>query len=174
MASLLKVKIEGLEPVLAKLRALPKKTQTKILRPLISKAGTQVLQTERGTVPVAEGWLKRSLGTKVRVYKGTVVVMVGPRTGYQRIRARTIGRVGKLVFVQKSGRKLSAFGKKLAKGTTKRPTKYAHLVEYGHGGPHPAPPHPFARPAWDTKKDAIKSLLETGIIEGIEREAQSS
>ena len=22
----------------------------------------------------------------------------------------------------------------------------AHLVEYGHGGPHPAPPHPFFRP----------------------------
>ena len=24
---------------------------------------------------------------------------------------------------------------------------HAHLIEYGHGGPNPAPPHPFLRPA---------------------------
>ena len=30
---------------------------------------------------------------------------------------------------------------------------YANPVEYGHGGPAPAPPHPFVRPAFDTKKD---------------------
>ena len=27
--------------------------------------------------------------------------------------------------------------------------KYASPVEFGHGGPHPAPPHPFIRPAFD-------------------------
>jgi len=26
---------------------------------------------------------------------------------------------------------------------------HAHLVEYGHGGNHPAPPHPFFRPVVD-------------------------
>lgn len=26
---------------------------------------------------------------------------------------------------------------------------HAHLVEFGHGGPAPAPPHPFVRPAFD-------------------------
>ena len=30
---------------------------------------------------------------------------------------------------------------------------YGHIVEYGHGGPAPAPPHPFARPAFDTRKE---------------------
>lgn len=29
---------------------------------------------------------------------------------------------------------------------------HAHLVEYGHGGPAPAPPHPFVRPAFDRKE----------------------
>ena len=28
---------------------------------------------------------------------------------------------------------------------------YANPVEYGHGGPAPAPPHPFVRPAFDTR-----------------------
>jgi HK97 gp10 family phage protein len=40
---------------------------------------------------------------------------------------------------------------------------YASPVEYGHGGPAPAPAHPFIRPAFDTKADEayenIKSVL---------------
>ena len=30
---------------------------------------------------------------------------------------------------------------------------YGNPVEFGHGGPHPAPPHPFARPEFDAKAD---------------------
>ena len=30
---------------------------------------------------------------------------------------------------------------------------YGKPVEFGHGGPHPAPPHPFVRPAFDAKAD---------------------
>ena len=30
---------------------------------------------------------------------------------------------------------------------------YAYPVEFGHGGPHPAPAHPFLRPAFDEGKD---------------------
>jgi len=29
----------------------------------------------------------------------------------------------------------------------KAKSPHAHLVEYGHGGPNPAPAHPFLRPA---------------------------
>ena len=40
---------------------------------------------------------------------------------------------------------------------------YATPVEYGHGGPAPAPAHPFVRPAFDTKAeeayDTIKQVL---------------
>ncbi len=40
---------------------------------------------------------------------------------------------------------------------------YATPVEYGHGGPAPAPAHPFVRPAFDTRVeeayDAIKQVL---------------
>ena len=34
-------------------------------------------------------------------------------------------------------------------GIRPRKAPHAHLVEFGHAGPHPAPPHPFVRPAWD-------------------------
>ncbi len=40
---------------------------------------------------------------------------------------------------------------------------YSVPVEYGHGGPAPAPAHPFVRPAFDTRVeeayDAIKQVL---------------
>lgn len=41
---------------------------------------------------------------------------------------------------------------------------YAPFVEYGHGGPHPAPPHPFLRPAADGKADEIAEAME-GVIQ---------
>ena len=45
--------------------------------------------------------------------------------------------------------------KKITIGAHKREmgayAPHAHLVEYGHGGPAPAPPHPFVRPAFDKK-----------------------
>ena len=44
---------------------------------------------------------------------------------------------------------------------------YANRVEYGHGGPAPAPPHPFVRPAFDAKKDEaydeIKRVLTSAL-----------
>ena len=37
---------------------------------------------------------------------------------------------------------------------------HSHLVEYGHGGPRPAPPHPFLRPALDKNINAARKQLE--------------
>lgn len=35
--------------------------------------------------------------------------------------------------------------------TKERSAYYSNPVEYGHGGPAPAPPHPFVRPAFDAQ-----------------------
>lgn len=44
---------------------------------------------------------------------------------------------------------------------------YANPVEFGHGGPHPAPPHPFVRPAFDARVDEayekLKEQLRTAL-----------
>lgn len=45
---------------------------------------------------------------------------------------------------------------------------HAHLVEYGHGGPHPAPPHPFMRPTWDSSKQEILEGIEQDLKQNIE------
>ena len=36
---------------------------------------------------------------------------------------------------------------------------YPAYVEFGHGGPRPAPPHPFVRPAIDARADEALNLL---------------
>ncbi len=45
---------------------------------------------------------------------------------------------------------------------------YSSPVEYGHGGPAPAPPHPFVRPAFDAKANEayaeMKRVLNEELI----------
>ena len=42
-----------------------------------------------------------------------------------------------------------------------RTAHHAHLVEGGHKGPHPAPPHPFWQPAVEAHGEECVELLET-------------
>ena len=42
---------------------------------------------------------------------------------------------------------------------------YPAFVEYGHGGPHPAPPHPYIRPAFDLKKDEAWNTVKQAVID---------
>lgn len=52
-------------------------------------------------------------------------------------------------------RKKADGGKKITIGVhyKDKSAYYANPVEFGHGGPAPAPAHPFVRPAFDTKSD---------------------
>ena len=62
-------------------------------------------------------------------------------------------------------KKRSSGGKAITIGVhhSEKGAFYANPVEYGHGGPAPAPAHPFVRPAFDTRVeeayDAIKQVL---------------
>lgn len=37
-------------------------------------------------------------------------------------------------------------------------------VEYGHGGPGPAPAHPYIRPAYDTRQDEAYGIIRDGLL----------
>ena len=45
---------------------------------------------------------------------------------------------------------------------------YANPVEYGHGGPAPAPAHPFVRPAFDTRQDEAYNIIRDGLRDAID------
>lgn len=44
---------------------------------------------------------------------------------------------------------------------------YPAYVEYGHGGPHPADPHPFIRPAYDLKKDDAWNAIKQAALDNL-------
>ena len=46
---------------------------------------------------------------------------------------------------------------------------YANPVEFGHGGPAPAPAHPFVRPAFDTRQDEAYSIIRDGLRDAIDK-----
>ena len=45
---------------------------------------------------------------------------------------------------------------------------HAHLVEFGHGGPAPAPPHPFVRPAFDAQADNAFRIIREELGKAID------
>lgn len=47
--------------------------------------------------------------------------------------------------------------------------KYANPVEHGHGGPHPAPPHPFVRPAFDAKAEEAYEEMKKLLIQALDK-----
>ena len=42
-------------------------------------------------------------------------------------------------------------------------------VEYGHGGPGPAPAHPYIRPAYDVKQDEAYGIIRDGLLNELQK-----
>lgn len=66
-------------------------------------------------------------------------------------------------------RKRRYSGKRITIGVHRkeRGAYYATPVEYGHGGPAPAPPHPFIRPAYDTRADEAYQIIRDGLRDAL-------
>ena len=71
-------------------------------------------------------------------------------------------KIGKVVKRRKGGYRVTVGVHRIDGGA-----EYANPVEFGHGGPHPAPAHPFVRPAFDAVKDEayeqVKKDLQTAL-----------
>lgn len=46
---------------------------------------------------------------------------------------------------------------------------YPAYVEYGHGGPAPAPAHPYIRPAYDTRENEAYEIIRDGLRDAIDK-----
>lgn len=106
-----------------------------VLRPGIL-AGLRVVRDEAiRTAPQLTGTLSRSIATKATVTK-----------------RRVFGKV----FVRSNLTSISG-----PAGGTKAhdPANIAHFVEFGHGGPAPAEPHPFLRPALAAKQQEAFAVM---------------
>lgn len=125
------------------------------------------------------GNLRRSIGMR-RARKrrpGSYLIVVGPRS--QRRVARQISSVKtrrtrmKVASARESKAIIAAMGKSKTPGIKiVNPGKYAHLVEDGHAGKHPAPAHPFMRPAFESQKYRILSTIQAKLWSGVREEAR--
>jgi HK97 gp10 family phage protein len=167
--------LTGDKELLRTLNRLEAKATRRVVRPAASKAMTPVLKDARRRArDIGEhGALAKSLGKKTKTYSraGVVMVIIGPRSDYQ------------------------------DPATGHKPSKTAHLVEYGtaphtiqpkHGKVlvfepdtwntptviarrtvHPgAKPQPFMRPAFDTKSDQASYIFMTEVRKNILKEAK--
>lgn len=57
----------------------------------------------------------------------------------------------------------NAAGPSVIAGIDLKKAPHAALVEFGHGGPHPAPPHPFMRPAAASARPLAIQIIEDGL-----------
>lgn len=157
-------KVDGLDPLLAFLDGVKRSVRNKWFRRGLTKGARVIAKSAKAKLKPAkdadgktiarEGLLKKSITIKVVVddSKKKAFGIIGPKQGMKtQIGTRT-----------RDGKKSKA-----GDPIFEDPAKIAHLVEYGHGGPHPAPPHPFMRPAWDENKAAAQAAIADEITRGI-------
>jgi hypothetical protein len=99
------------------------------------------------------GLLKKSIKKRVKTFSnGNTVAVVGPDRN-------TVAPFPPT----KSGKR--------RKYTINRPANISHLVDRGHGGPHPAPAHAFRDPAYQATKETSAAIVKEKMIETLEAEA---
>jgi HK97 gp10 family phage protein len=161
-------RITGVQEVLSRLDGVKRSLRNRILKGACRKAARPVAKAARAKLDenesVVTGALRRSIGVKVGVSKrGVAYAVIGPRRKTKRDKYGNVS--------------LTAFGRaekrRVEKGqATDDPAYYAHLVEYGHGGPHPAPPKPFLRPAYDETRSEVRRIFAEAIGAGLAKAAK--
>lgn len=154
------VEIDGFEQTRTYLERLAAQVQDR------KKLG-EVLQD--GGKPIFDEMKRNADNGVIKVDTGALsdaLTMTKPRYGRTNGGSIDIG-IPRDVFVKavtKYGKRLTY--KKAAYKLTKKQRRddmayYPAFVEYGHGGPHPARPHPFVRPAYDVKEgEAIRIMQD--------------
>ena len=160
--------LKGDKALAKALHALPNAVFNRVIRGANMKLMRPVLKRAKALAPVRFGLVKEALGIKTKTYpkKGVVFTAVGIRAGFH----KAIGSEVKRKAIRGEGGKFQSAGTKKFNYVLS-PSKYAHLVELGHGGPMPAPAHPFVRPAWDGQRSAMLPRYKLLLKEGLEREA---
>lgn len=137
-----KMKLIGGRRVARKFERLSDVAQKRVARPAVKKAMVPVNKTAKKLVAVESKTLKKSIAIgKVKTYKssGAVVVLVGPKSGFERN----------------------------IDGETRKPVKYAHLVEFGTINTRA---RPFLRPALKNNKAEVERIFASEISVQIAKE----
>lgn len=183
------------------MRTLPRRVGIKTLRIALNAWGGVVKDKAKSLARRETGLLSKSIGVKVTIPDASrnvkhhgkpAYVVVGPKRKSGRFMRRTstgslkgFGKAQKELKAQRNFFKTAGANplarERLAVRMTKKqfgaaqyrnPTRYAHLVEKGHGGPRPAKAYPFIGPAQDYGNTVGWAKFKSKLREGIETEAR--
>ena len=149
----LRVNIRNFADLPKAVNATMAKVQRGGTRRAMNKGLTPVLRAARANAPVDKGHLKKSLGKRVRTYRGNGIVWggVGPRAAYRVKRHGKRTRTGRQSYIQ--------------------PSKYAHLVESGTVRTRG---RRFLGAAFDSKEREFTRIFGENLGRDIEREAAAA
>lgn len=161
-----------------------KMTGTKTVARKYAKAAKNITSNHIGIVALSAGGgiLKTAMALQAPKDTGLLAKSMVVKPGRSKVPNRRVVVIGPrslrvAMRKAKSGNWRRVSKKKLAEGDAgvryMNPGKYAHLVEFGHGGKRPAPPHPFMRPAFDSTASAAAKKIETKLWELLDKEMKS-
>lgn len=152
-STFIKASVTGIEPLVRSLDRFKKAIRNRGLRKGMNAFTKPVLKAAKARCPRRYGHLRKSLGRKTKTKNDLTIGRIFPRAGFK-------VQVG----VVKRGPRAGA-------PIYEDPQRIAHLVEQGHGGPHPAGPHPFMRPALDSERHTGTEAMAKVLREFVETEA---
>lgn len=159
----------GHEELSKTFRELPVAVARKVVAIALMAGASPILQAARANAQTAfepyTGMTAKSIRAIARSKRGEKYVVIGVLWKRQTFRRTKTG-------------KLRGVGKKKAATTpaseliVRNPGPTSHLIEFGHAGKcGPARPHPFMRPAFDSKVHEAQAIIERRLLEGIDIEA---
>jgi HK97 gp10 family phage protein len=158
------MKLHGIDDVLKTLRVLPSRVESKVTARAVMAGASPILESARANAERIRdtGLLSKSIkARRAKKRRGSALVVIGPTHMKRAFRRTAKGRlrgVGKKAAASRASQ-----GEKLI---YRDPGNYGHLVELGHGGPHPAPPKPFLRPAFDARVQESIARIQKKLVDG--------
>ena len=132
--------------------------RAEVIGDMVAEGAKPLVRSIKAKVPVDIGNLKASIkaGVRIKKRKGTAVAYVGPEVG----------------GYYKGGKRLNK--KKDDLRGSSGPSRYAHLVEFGHAARDGSrvEAKPFMRPGTDESINQVQAKLVVGFQKGLTRAAR--
>jgi len=131
----MRIETEGFNELIAELSALASKMDN---GPGIDRA------LEAGAAPIEQQMLENAS-------KDPKIITGDLHSSIHAYKPQSGGRRGRMIKIGVKASEHAAY--------------YSNPVEWGHGGPAPAPPHPFVRPAFDTRVEEAYGEMKRVLVE---------
>lgn len=174
-----KIESQAVKVLANRLAQIDRKVARKAIRDGINEATREVLATAKSLVPKRSGQLRKSLGRKVKSYRGGAVIVgiVGPRKGFRVMYRGKWIDPAKYAHLVEYGRREVVAGTSKGKATGKKVLANGVAGVGGLPGQgqifgkrvRSVPPRPFLRPAWEQNKARVVGILLKHLNLGVKK-----